>query len=451
MELYNGQSKFITVSNPSRPAQNLKIAISQIIELYNKGLFEEVVSLAEKLDHQYPNMLIIKEILGAAYLSLENNNKTIENYQKVLKINPSHTDAYNNMGRALFEQGMFDQAIESYQKAIELEPDFADAHYNLGNALKHGGDLKSAILSYQTSLSISPDDSEVLNIYGNSLKACGDLDKANECYHEALKINKHSLIDQGSEENLGFNTFRKAQGINYLTVLKKLHERKYECYFEIGSRTGSSLELSQSPSVGIDPYFQLKGNIVGKKDFCLLFQEKSDQFFEKSLNKFPEIKCELGFIDGMHLFEYALKDFINLNKISSLDPVFLFHDPMPWSYEMVTRNFESLPQNADWVGDIWKLITIFIELGMKDQVSVLTAAPSGLLAVVNPDQEAIFQLEKNFDDIVHRWKDISLEGFGIGNFYNQEVFISPENFLIYLENIEFGNQHDFGEKVWVSQ
>ena len=93
MELYNGQSKFITVSNPSRPAQNLKIAISQIIELYNKGIFEEVVSLAEKLDHQYPNMLIIKEILGAAYLSLENNNKTIENYQKVLKINPSHTDA----------------------------------------------------------------------------------------------------------------------------------------------------------------------------------------------------------------------------------------------------------------------------------------------------------------------------------------------------------------------
>ena len=60
MELYNGQSKFITVSNPSRPALNLKIAISQIIELYNKGLFEEVVSLTEKLDHQYPNMLIIK-------------------------------------------------------------------------------------------------------------------------------------------------------------------------------------------------------------------------------------------------------------------------------------------------------------------------------------------------------------------------------------------------------
>jgi len=183
----------------------------------------------------------------------------------------------------------------------------------------------------------------------------------------------------------------------------------------------------------------------------LLFQEKSDQFFEKSLQRFPEIKCELGFIDGMHLFEYALKDFINLNKISSLNSVFLFHDPMPWSYEMVTRNFESLPQNAAWVGDIWKLITIFIELGMKDQVSVLTSAPSGLLAVVNPNQESIFQLEKNFDDIVHRWKDISLEGFGIGNFYDQEVFISPENFLLYLENIGFGSQHTFSEKVWVSQ
>ncbi len=439
------------MSNLTHESQPAQTAVDQIIDLYNKGQLEQTISLAENLAEQYPDTQILYEILGAAYLSLENNNKTIENYQKLLKINPDHTDAYNNIGRALFEQGMFDQAIESYQKAIEIEPDFADAHYNLGNVLKHGGNLKSAILSYQTSLSISPDDSEVLNIYGNSLKACGDLDKANECYQKALKINKHSFIDQESKANLGFNTFKKAQGINYLTVLKKLHEKKYECYFEIGSRSGSSLELSQSPSVGIDPYFQLKGNIVGKKDFCLLFQEKSDQFFEMSLKKFPEIKCELGFIDGMHLFEYALKDFINLNKISSLDSVFLFHDPMPWSYEMATRNFESLPRNAAWVGDIWKLITIFIELGMKDQVSVLTSAPSGLLAVVNPDQKAIFQLENNFDDIVHRWKDISLKDFGISNFYDQEVFLSPENFLIYLENIGFGNQHNFDEKVWVSQ
>ena len=437
------------MSNLIQQTQPLETAVDQIVGLYNQGQLEQAVSLAENLAEQYPNALILYDILGAAYMGLKNADKSIENYQKVLRLNPGHTDSYNNIGMALYDQGRFDEAVDSYQKAVALEPNFADGHYNLGNALKQKGEFKQAIESYKASIEINPNDAEVLNNYGHALKHYGEFNQAVRCYKSVLEINKRAFYDH-SISNCHTTGFERATGTNYLQVLKKLHKKRYDCYFEIGSQTGSSLKLSCSPSVAIDPYFQLNDDFVGQKDFCLLFQEKSDHFFNRPLINLSGLKCELGFIDGMHLFEYALRDFINLAKISTSKSVFLFHDPMPWTFEMATRDYKAIPENAAWVGDIWKLISIFIEFGMKDYISVLTSAPSGLLAVVNPEKQLISNLNDNFNEICLKWKNIELEKFGIGNFYQQEVFISPESFLSYLENTGFGGPHKIENKIWVS-
>jgi tetratricopeptide (TPR) repeat protein len=437
------------LSNLTQQPQPTQAEVDQIIGLYNQGQLEKTISLAESLATQYPNALILYDILGAAYMGLKNTEKTIASYQKALQLNPNHTDAHNNMGMALYDQGRFNEAVESYQKAVKLEPSFADAHYNLGNVLKKTGNLKQAIESYKTSLALNPDDAEVLLNCGNALKSYGDFEQATKCYKKLLEFNKKEICDQ-SIANFATTNFQRATGTNYLKVLKKLHEKRYDCYFEIGSRTGTSLKLSSSPSVAIDPYFQLNGDFVGQKDFCLLFQEKSDDFFDRTFINLVGLKCELGFIDGMHLFEYALKDFINLAKISTPKSIFLFHDPMPWSFEMTNRDYKTIPKNTAWVGDIWKLILIFIEFGMKNYISVLTSAPSGLLAVENPESKLISNLSENFEEICLKWKNVKLEKFGLGNFYRQEVFISPENFIIYLENINFGRSHNADHKIWVS-
>ena len=150
------------MSNSRPQSQPPQAEVDQIIGLYNQGQLEQTASLAESLAGQYPNALILYDILGAAYMGLQNADKTIESYQKALQLNPNHTDAYNNMGTALYDQGRFDEAVKSYQNAVKLEPDFADAHYNLGNALKQTGELTKAIGSYKARLVINPDDAEVL-------------------------------------------------------------------------------------------------------------------------------------------------------------------------------------------------------------------------------------------------------------------------------------------------
>lgn len=238
--------------------------------------------------------------------------------------------------------------------------------------------------------------------------------------------------------------------MHYLDFLKVIHEKRYEIYFEIGSCSGDSLCLSKSPSVAVDPYYQLNKDPVGEKDFCLLFQETSDHFFRKTLPNFPNFECELGFIDGMHLFEYSLRDFINLAKISADSSLFIFHDPLPWSYEMATRDYNSLPQGSAWTGDIWKLIPILIDIGMQENMNVLTSAPSGLLTIFNPKKELIAKLEKNFKKICTKWKSIELNSYGLTNLYQNNVFEKPENYFQFLENKSFGKEHASFSKRWVS-
>ncbi|MDB3929734.1 tetratricopeptide repeat protein [Paracoccaceae bacterium] len=181
------------MSNLTQQSQPPQATVDQIVGLYNQDKLEQTVSLAESLSKQYPNALILYDLLGAAYVGLQNADKTIESYQKALQLNPNHTDAYNNMGMALYDQGRFEEAVESYQKAVKLEPSFADAHYNLGNALNQTGDLKKAIESYRASLEINPNDAEAYYNMGNALRDKGDLDQAVASYKQASAIKLHYI------------------------------------------------------------------------------------------------------------------------------------------------------------------------------------------------------------------------------------------------------------------
>ena len=84
---------------------------------------------------------------------------------------------------------------------------------------------------------------------------------------------------------------------------------------EIGIQQGESFELAKTAkwAIGVDPRPRLRYELwPGAKVFSMT----SDAFFasydlQKELGGNP---VELAFIDGRHLFEYALRDFINLEK-----------------------------------------------------------------------------------------------------------------------------------------
>ena len=96
--------------------------------------------------------------------------------------------------------------------------------------------------------------------------------------------------------------------------LRRLHQRlQPRTYFEIGVRTGRSLTLSRVPSVGVDPFFEVKAEL--HCDLHLV-RTTSDEFFARPepFAHFGQPVVDLAFIDGMHLAEFALRDFMNTER-----------------------------------------------------------------------------------------------------------------------------------------
>ena len=127
--------------------------IDQLLDLYNRGEFANVVGLAESLSKQYTKSLFIWNMLGAAAAQSGQLDKSICAFEKVIAVNPDSSESHHNIGIAYQKQGKLDDAIASYRTALSLKPDYAEACNNLGVALKDRGDLREAIESYKKALS----------------------------------------------------------------------------------------------------------------------------------------------------------------------------------------------------------------------------------------------------------------------------------------------------------
>jgi spore maturation protein CgeB len=118
--------------------------------------------------------------------------------------------------------------------------------------------------------------------------------------------------------------FPKMGGTHYFALMQELHQDlKPDVYLEIGTESGASLALSKGLSIAIDPAFQIEADVMGSKSGLILQQCTSDAFFASGLLEKLGVKIDLAFLDGMHLFEYLLRDFINTEQHMSPDGAIL--------------------------------------------------------------------------------------------------------------------------------
>jgi Glycosyltransferase 61 len=83
----------------------------------------------------------------------------------------------------------------------------------------------------------------------------------------------------------------------------------------------------------------------------------------------------------MHLFEFALRDFINLERACGRDSVIAVHDCDPPNAEAAARERTT----AFWTGDVWKLVLCLKRHRPDLRVAVVDVPPSGLGIVTNLD------------------------------------------------------------------
>ena len=179
---------------------------------------------------------------------------------------------------------------------------------------------------------------------------------------------------------------------DYLSVLTRLHAMlRPETYLEIGSRTGDSLRLASCASVAVDPEFSISEDVVGAKPSCHFFQMTSDRFFERHA---PEqvlgSKVELAFLDGLHLAEFLLRDFMNTERACKPNSVVVMHDCLPSDILMACRNEGDDGRSRSlfpgwWTGDVWKAVWALQTFRPDLRVVAIDTPPTGLVCVTNLD------------------------------------------------------------------
>jgi hypothetical protein len=181
----------------------------------------------------------------------------------------------------------------------------------------------------------------------------------------------------------------------YLDFLRGLHEALAPAtYLEIGIRHGDSLALARCPAVGIDPEFQLRTEVSPD---TAIFRESSDEYFERAhpLEHFAGRPIDLAFIDGMHLAEFALRDFVNVERHARWTSVAIFDDILPREPGEAARD----RRTHAWTGDVFKMLRI-LERHRPDLICLRVGTePTGLLLVLGLDP-ASHVLRYRYDRIV---------------------------------------------------
>jgi Flp pilus assembly protein TadD len=118
-------------------------------------------------------------------------------FQKALEINPNDSSpkkrAYTSLGNVLLKKGRVDEAISDFEKALESDPNYAAAHTSLGSAFHRNGRVKDAIVHYQKSLALLPRAASAHNNLAWMLATCSDPSLRNGPQALALAQRANSL------------------------------------------------------------------------------------------------------------------------------------------------------------------------------------------------------------------------------------------------------------------
>jgi len=208
-------------------------------------------------------------------------------------------------------------------------------------------------------------------------------------------------------------------GLPYLEFMRILATRLgVRSYLEIGTEAGQSLAQMDCDALCIDPTFRFAGNPVGGRRRTLLFQMQSDEFFaEYEVGQIFPKGVDLAFLDGMHQFEFLLRDFMNTERACHDHSIILLHDCLPSNLRMAERTMridetEDPATRGGWTGDVWRMLPILRKYRPDLRVLVLDCPPTGLVAVTKLDPRSQ-RLHAAYYDILDEFGNLELEALGV--------------------------------------
>jgi len=281
----------------------------------------------------------------------------------------------------LYHAGRPDIALEMIEAAIQTRPLDGNLHFIHGRMLAASNRRADALAALSLALALGT-EREILTVVA-------DVAFPGPCYKEHLAwLHRH---------------------LNPAT------------YLEIGVFRGETLCLARpgTSAIGVEPVPRPEANRVYQAD-TLVHQLTSDAYFAAiSVGEIASpAPIGLAFIDGVHLFEQVLHDFINTEKQCQRDGVIMLHDTLPIASAAATRQRAT----SFWCGDVWKVISCIKRYRPDLSTLTIPTHPSGLTLVTGLDPNSTV-LADCFELAMREFLDapvmpVDMEGGSLGDVPN---------------------------------
>lgn len=242
-----------------------------------------------------------------------------------------------------------------------------------------GGERDRALQVLEELLSEAPDHLVAREVRAEMLLRSGKRDRA---LSELVAVASRYPDYPGLQ---GLLSVTLMPGPHYREVLAAIHQRLApDAYLEIGVETGQTLALATTATVavGVDPSDQPLE--VRLPPGARVVRLTSDEFFARYSRHdvFGDHRVDLAFIDGMHLFEYALRDFVNCERWCDAWSTIVLHDCLP----ILPVSAERERRTRFWVGDTWKAVVAIARRRPDLKIRTILTPPSGLVVIrrLNP-------------------------------------------------------------------
>jgi Flp pilus assembly protein TadD len=157
--------------------------------LYNEGQYDQALDVLREGLTLYPHAVELHVGVGYARLAREEYAWARKSFEEALILDPEHEDALAGLGEVLMKLGLEDQARKAFRTTLELGyEDDLELMLQIGRALFREGLIEDAKEYFEIAQRQAPDSAEAVALVGYSVHRLGDDDTAIATLRRSLQL-----------------------------------------------------------------------------------------------------------------------------------------------------------------------------------------------------------------------------------------------------------------------
>ena len=158
-------------------------------QLYNEGQYDEALDVLREGLALYPNAVELHVGVGYARLAREEYAWARRSFEEALVLDPDHEDALAGLGETLLKFGQQDAGVRCFRRNLELGyQDDIDLMLQSGRALFREGLIEDAKEFFEIAAQNAPESAEATSCVGYAQHRLGDDDGAIATLRKALQL-----------------------------------------------------------------------------------------------------------------------------------------------------------------------------------------------------------------------------------------------------------------------